>query len=399
MTLVCAPVKRWPNDLPVDLYEFEEGRVKKIYRRDKSLAWVLINYEDEVNYYQDPFIVSYHDYRATGDLESILRAMKEKWPNATYYKIATFANSSLDALRMLHFQKKHPEVIGLCMGEKGVITRILSPIVKAPLMYAPLKEEDQNAPGQLLWKTLVEIYHFPKLTRETKIYALIGNPVSQSLGHLFHNDQFQLKRENKIYVKIPLEASELSCFFQLIEGLNIEGMSVTSPLKEKVIPYLQELSPLASYIQSVNTITKINIGWKGDNTDGEAALKGLENLEGKTVIVLGAGGAARSIVYALVQQKAHVVIWNRTLKRAQNLAQEFGCKWSARVFDYDILINTTAYFEDPLPCTFKRDSTVMDISVKSSSFLERAKHQGCHTLNGFSMFFAQAIKQQDLFNT
>ncbi|MGR3973213.1 MAG: type I 3-dehydroquinate dehydratase [Candidatus Rhabdochlamydia sp.] len=397
MTLVCAPVKVWPQNLQVDLYEFEEGRVKTIYNQNRELVFTLIDWEEEVTSFLTPLIVSYHNYQETKDLELILEKMKQKWPLATYYKIATFATSSLDALRMLVFQKQNTNVIGICMGKHGSITRILSPIVSAPLTYAPLTEEDQNAPGQLTWKELLHTYHFPLLNKQTRIYGVIGDPVSQSVGHLFHNDQFKLKGKNKVYVKIKVKEQELAQFFECIESLPFQGLSVTAPLKEKVLPFLHTRSPVVSRIGASNTLVRTENGWEGDNTDGEAALKGLGDLSGQTAVILGAGGAARAVIYALLSQKARVVIWNRTPDKARALSQEFQCEWAHIFSSYDLLINTTSSSLEEVDIPWIKKALVIDISLKPSSFLERAALHGCQVMGGFSMYIQQAIKQQELF--
>ncbi len=130
------------------MYEFTDGKVKHLYDRDKKLRFIDIDWELELRG-EDNLIVSYHNFDETPDLEMILSQMKLRHPKARYYKIATFANSTLDALKMLKFQRKHAKVIGICMGEKGVVTRIMSPFT-----YAPLTESDKNAPGSFYGASL-----------------------------------------------------------------------------------------------------------------------------------------------------------------------------------------------------------------------------------------------------
>src|SRR6185437_13162580 len=159
--------------------------------------------------------------------------------------------SSLDALRMLEFVRKHSNVIGLCMGELGQITRILAPVVGTPLMYAPI-----SAPilGQLEYRVLVNTYRFRELDPQTAIYGLIGNPVTQSIGHEFHNRYFQHLKQNAVYVKIPLHLQELEAFLTYAKRLPFQGLSVTMPFKEKIIPFLDEIDPVAKEIGAVNTL-------------------------------------------------------------------------------------------------------------------------------------------------
>src|SRR3569832_465674 len=185
MKLVCAPVKRWPQKQPADLYEFVDGRRKLLYDKDQKLCFVDIDWKEKIEPLPN-LILSYHNFDQTPDLSSILAEMKQRAPLARYYKIATYANSTLDTIKMLHFQRQHPDVIGISMGEKGILSRIMSPFT-----YAPLCEEDKCAPGQLLLSELETIYHWRQVTFATKLYALLGDPVKQSIGHLYHYDRIR----------------------------------------------------------------------------------------------------------------------------------------------------------------------------------------------------------------
>jgi 3-dehydroquinate dehydratase/shikimate dehydrogenase len=367
MTLVCAPIKKWPEKRPVDLYEITEGPVKFLYDSTKKLSFVDVDWKEA----RTGDIASYHNFEMTPDLEVVLAQMKERHPRARYYKLATFARSTLDSLRMLHFQRRHPEVIGVCMGERGALTRILGPVMGCPIVYAPLTEEDKNSPGQLLWSELSLIYHFKSLTPENFICGLIGDPVRRSVGHLFHNPQF-------LYVKMKVEADELESFFALVEDLPFRGLSVTSPLKEKVIPYLARISSEAKAIGAVNTLVRGLSGWEGFNTDGKAAVDVLGEVRGKKVVVVGAGGAARAIVYELVKRGAVVTIVNRTKKKGQDLAIELGCVFAEEVPLCDILVNATSVSNSQYA------PIVMDIATGGASF--------------FEMYLNQAVAQQSYFN-
>ncbi len=358
MKLVCAPVKKWPQERPVDLYEFTEGSKKLLFDRQKKLQFVDIDWKDAPSFAD---IVSYHNFEETPELEAILSEMRARHPQARYYKIAVFANSILDALRMLHFQRKHPDVIGLCMGEKGIITRILSPFT-----YAPLSEEDKNAPGQLLWSELEAIYRYRSITPQTRIYGLIGNPVHQSIGHLYHNDQFHSSSMDAVYVKMAVAPEELPQFFEAIKGLPFYGLSVTAPLKEKIAP--------ASII---NTLYRTEKGWETCNTDGVAAADVLGDVAGKHIVILGAGGAAKAIAFELLQRSAHVNL----LRRGEKIPF------------YDILINATSSESPDFRDRFIAGKIVMDISVRATPFLLKAIASGCQAIDGLPMYFAQALLQ------
>ncbi len=360
MKLVCAPVKEWPARLPVDLYEFKEGNVKLLYDRHKKLQFIDRDWKENPST-DHPLIISYHNYTETPDLELTLAEIKQRHPRAWAYKIATWAQSTLDSLRMIHFQRQHPEVIGICMGEKGAITRIL-----APFTYASLREEDKNAPGQLLWSELEEIYHYSRITFKTRLYGLIGDPVSHSIGHLYHNDAFRYNQMDAVYLKMGVTPAELPSFFEAIKMLPFYGLSVTAPLKEKVIPGA-----------IVNTLYQTEKGWEGCNTDGIAALTVLGCIAGTQIVILGAGGAAKAIKEALIEGGARVILLQRGMK----------------IPTYDILINATSSSSPDFEDRFIAGKQVMDISIRPTPFLRRAKAAGCLTMDGLPLYFYQALLQ------
>lgn len=317
-------------------------------------------------------IGSYHDFSHTpSDLEAVLENMLN--PLFYGYKIATFANSSLDAMRMILFIKNQKKrVAGICMGEKGQISRILAPNW---INFAYKKQP--TAPGQLHEDELLDIYHYPQV--EPAIYALIGNPVSQSYGHLFHNAAFE--GTNSVYVKIQLEEGELPEFFELAKQLPIQGMSVTAPFKEKFGPL------------PINTLKLVKGEYRGFNTDGEGAITAIEkkmDLKNKRVLLVGAGGAARAIGAALSQRRAKIAIYNRTKERARDLAKEIGAKVTEHPIPYDLLINCTGVSLDS--GWINPSAYIMDISVRKNGYLKT----GARIIEGHEMFFQQAALQQKI---
>ena len=171
------------------------------------------------------------------------------------------------------------------------------------------------------------------------------------------------------------------------------GLSVTAPLKEKVIPYLVAVSDEAREMGAVNTLVRTERGWEGWNTDGRGAADCLGEVLGKRVVILGAGGAARAIGYELKKRGAEVVIVNRTVERGKRVADSLGCTFSEKVLPCDILINTTVSSEPPIVAP-----VVMDIAVRKTPFLEKARREGAKVMGGLEMFFNQAVAQQVIFN-
>lgn len=353
------------------------------------------------------WIYSYHNTLCTpSDLDQIFLSMQD--PDIAIYKICTFASSTLDSLRLLVWtRQKNAEgkkIIGLCMGEKGEITRILSPIVKNFMQFAPLNSKQAIVPGQLTVSELNETYHIQKLNEQTEIYGLIGNPIKQSPSHQTHNLFFRNQELNAVYVKMILTPEEIGLFLSLAKELGFKGLSVTIPFKEEMIKHLKEIDPYAQDIGAVNTLmlTEKNF-WKGYNTDAPAALDAIEHYEsvqGKKMIILGAGGAARAIAFEAKVRGANVEIVTRNPSK---------CSWAPGLeipvfgnqstkLNADIVINATP---DPFSMDLKGISPqtiFMDINFShpNSEFMNKAKEINCTVIEGFEMFKRQAVMQMNL---
>lgn len=389
---LCAPAKQLFLTEKADFIELDHGTHKTLYQQGRA-RYIDVDWKTPV-LPPGNVIVSYHNFEETPNLEAILKILHMKHPKAYLYKIATMARSTLDSLRMLEFLKRHPGIIGLCMGDLGSITRICAPIFQVPMMYAPLVEEDKNAPGQLLIDQLCEIYQFRALNPETKIYGLIGDPVFRSIGHLFHNDAFRKAQKNGVYLKMVVKPDELAEFFEIAKKLPFAGLSVTAPLKEAVLPYVDVLDLEAKAIGAVNTLTFKDGQVYGANTDGNAAIDVLGNVKNKTIVLLGAGGSARAIGYNAHQRGAKVVVVNRTSSKAEELARYLGCEWNEKIPSYDILVNATTSSMPVLAEHIHEGRTVMDIALYETEFLKTAREKNCSCLDGFPMFFQQAAAQQ-----
>ena len=331
-----------------------------------------------------PLILSYHNFEETPDLEALWENMT-KTP-ATYYKIACMAHSSLDSWRMLEFVKTHPNCIGISLGEKGAFTRILGPIFGSPIAYAPVAKS--TAPGQIPFEELKKYCLKP----HAKLFGVIGFPLNTTRSPPYHNQKYREMGIDAAYVKMPFQAEELPSFLPYMK--NFSGLSVTMPLKEAILPYLDEIDEEAKAIGAVNTLTLEKGRITGYNTDGKGALDAIEDttpVKGKNLTVLGAGGAARAIIYEAKKRGAHVSIVNRTFEKAQKLAREFNVTALQKVEPYDILVNTTpadAYLDEII-----QNSIVMDIRTQLTPFLAAAAQKNCTLIYGEEMFNYQALEQ------
>ncbi len=373
----------------------------------------LLN-EISLNFPEIKLIISYHNFAETPEsrsLDQLLKSM-QKTP-AWSYKIAVNANYPLDALRFLNWAKLHSRftnLIAISMGSYGQLSRILAPVIRSPLTYAFLNTEQRTAPGQLSVQALLECFHYQHLTSKTAIYGLIGDPVDQSISDVTHNDLFHAMNEDAVYVKIQIKPDQLELFLQLAKQLPFRGLSVTMPLKECIVPYLDKILTSAQKIKAINTLKLEGSKWVGCNTDGIGALNAIEKemvVKGKGVVIIGAGGAAKAIAFEAHHRGAIVTIVNRNKHRAQEIADLLGADVKAAGLDqmyacarerYDILINTT-----PVAMPIDEKHIIpslllaMDIKTKpkNSPFLDYSSKKGAKVVYGYQMFVEQALCQYD----
>jgi 3-dehydroquinate dehydratase / shikimate dehydrogenase len=360
-------------------------------------------------------ISSFHDFSgAPIDLKSVLEVMKQV--PASIYKIATMANSTIDALKMLRFVKENTKrsvrIIGICMGEHGHSTRILGPIFGNAIVYATLSEGLKVAPGQLTAEELITRYNYKSINKETAVLGLIGDPVKKSPSHNTHNVVIRQMGLNAIYSKFLVHPSDLHEFLELAKRLEFKGLSVTMPLKEYVTKELSEPSKDADTIGAINTLKFDQKKVEGYNTDGIGALDALEDVLpvlGKKIVILGAGGAAKAIAWVAKERGAKLIILNRSTVKAEELATQVGAKYGAlsefpniAAEGYDVLINCTSLgmFADqpklPIDCGEMLDEKiVMDIipGHEPTQFIEEARKKRCVTIQGNEMLMQQAVKQ------
>jgi 3-dehydroquinate dehydratase/shikimate dehydrogenase len=351
-------------------------------------------------------ICSYHDFQQIPlDLDQILASIKN--PYAHLYKIAANVSSSTEALQMMEWTWRQQEpLIGIPMGKKGAFARILGPVVGNIIDYAALTQE--AVPGQLSQLDMEQPYRYTKLNLETALLGLIGSPVDKSLGHLVHNGVFEGNQINAVYVKMEVQPEDLFSFIDIARKLPFKGLSVTMPLKEAVIPFLDTLSPEAEAMGAVNTIAIEEGSWIGHNTDGAGALDAIEKkmaVQGKRLIVIGAGGAAKAVIYEAVKRGAEVTIVNRTLSKAEHLAERFHCcgkdlSHFPQIVDqgYDLLINAIPTGEVIKDDWLIPGAWAMDLVYipKMTPFLSRAAKRNCRLIFGEEMFIGQAIRQQQI---
>ena len=234
-----------------------------------------------------------------------------------------------------------------------------------------------------------------------KKYLVIGNPIDHSLSPKLQNWWLKENKIDATYDKIKLEVHEIKNFIQEIKEQKIAGCNVTVPFKKTVIPFLDRLSPEAEQTQSVNTITYDNGDLVGHNTDiagFDSAIRKLNfSVNGKKVLILGAGGVVPSIIFALQKMNVQeIAISNRTKERAENLKVLFKnikiLEWG-NLTDFHMVINATSLGlnNEKINLNFLssgNDRLFYDViyNPQETQFLKMGKQLGYKTENGKTMF-------------
>ena len=252
----------------------------------------------------------------------------------------------------------------------------------------------------------------------TKICGVIGDPIEHTLSPLIHNKAFQELGLDFVYVAFRVNSDMLGKAIDGVRAFNIHGLNITIPHKVRVLKYLDIVDDLVRNIGAVNTIANDGGRLIGYNTDGEGALRALVKggvpLSGKKVVVLGAGGAARAIVYFVAKEKpSSIMILNRTIEKADELAENVSTKTGMWVRakkllnqslrdemqDADLVINCTSVgmapdvSGTPVPKgLLRKDIVFMDIIYNpiETRLLKEAKEAGAMTISGVDMFVYQA---------
>src|SRR5213082_1812788 len=269
-------------------------------------------------------IISFHDFRATKNLEKTLHKMAA-YP-ADFYKIVGTATTLYDNVTMMKFLEKQSDrhsLVGLCMGEQGIISRVLGVRAGSAFTFASVSEEERTAPGQVTAQDLRSVYRIEQVDVATRVYGVAGDPIAHSLSPIIMNTA--LRRENVNAVYLALHAKTLKDLLACVRDIPIHGLSITMPYKEAILEYLDNTDSHTSKIGACNTVVRAQDGkLYGFNTDASGVIRPLEQriaLPAAKILVLGAGGAARAAVFGLKERGCEVYILNRSAAPAQKLAR------------------------------------------------------------------------------
>jgi 3-dehydroquinate dehydratase/shikimate dehydrogenase len=364
-------------------------------------------------------IVSMHDFKQTpADLAAIHARLAEC--EADVVKLAVMAERATDVFRVLRLMREAAlPTVGLCMGEFGLPSRVMGAAFGAPFSYSAPSDGEAVAPGQIGFQRMRELYRYESITAATPFYAVIGDPIGHSKSPLIHNAALAATKLDGCYVPFRVAPDDLKEFLVEAPAFGLRGLSVTIPHKEAAMARATKLDPAAATIGAMNTLVFQDCEEAerfqafGYNTDEPGAMESLEaaaggpgSLAGKKALVLGAGGAARGIVYGLVRRGVDTIVTNRNRDRAEDLAAGLGCgavAWDERGdVDCDLLINCTPLGmhpnvdDTPLDASsLRRGAIVFDTvyNPEETRLLREARERGCTTVVGTEMFLRQGAWQ------
>ena len=358
-------------------------------------------------------IRSYHDFEGVPeDLDGLyaqLSGNPEEIP-----KIAVYPKCFSDAVRLYDAARSWrdgPKIV-LGMGTFGFFTRILAEKLGSLFTFTSPAGESA-APGHIDPETLTRVYRYRSIRRSTRILAVIADPVMHSRSPWIHNPALDACDLDAVY--IPIHVDNPDYFFDTWDRLDIDGISVTIPHKERVIPLLASTDDAVKAIGSCNTVIRGDDGFRGSNTDVPgfiASIRGIfsDDMFPGRAVVIGAGGTSRAIIFALRNSGVEVLIVNRTVEKARTLAEEYSCEWAplsieaeSRLRAYsELIVQTTSAGMppqaeiDPLEFyEFSGSEAVYDVvyTPSKTKFLERAEAAGCRVMNGWQMLLEQAYLQ------
>lgn len=358
-------------------------------------------------------ILSSHDFRGTRKLEETFARMNQ-YP-ADFFKVVGTANTLSDNAVMMKFLERHSHehsMIGVCMGEQGVISRVLGVRAGSQFTFGAVGPGEETAPGQIAARALQDIYRIDQVDAATRVYGVAGDPVTHSLSPIMLNTAFRRENVNAVY--LALHAKTLSDVLACVREIPIHGLSITMPYKEEVLKHLDKTDAMTAKIGACNTVVRSQDGkLYGFNTDVTGVVRPLElrlQLQGAKILVLGAGGAGRAAVFGLKERGADVYVFNRTPGPAQNLARKARAKavnkMQLRKMVFDVIINATPVGmegnRDPLPISEQEFNAKyffeMVYTPAETRMVKIARAKGMHVILGAEMFVQQGARQFEIWS-
>ena len=352
-------------------------------------------------------LASAHFFKAIPqNLAAVARQLE--YGNPGGIKVAAHCESLRECEELARFGQRRPNAIVIPMGDVALAARILGLRKRSGLAYAPV--ENATAPGQVPLREMMNVYRAGKIGAQTGVYGVIGDPIGHSLSPHMHNAGFCTCSMDAVYV--PILVHDLHDFIGSIEWLGIKGFSVTIPHKERILSHLSYCDPLAGRIGAVNTvIVRGKRELYGYNTDYVGVLRALERrfaLRGSRVLIVGAGGVARAVAFALAEAGAVVCVSGRRQKKARAIADAVGGtlveRNRLRHESFDAIVNATPVGMHPLTGDSPLEARDLNCDIvfdtiyrpRQTKLLQLAARRGIETISGVEMFVAQGAAQWEL---
>lgn len=361
-------------------------------------------------------IISWHGPPTSTELlRQRFRGMQDT--EARYYKLVPSAQQpgqEIAPLELLHSLERR-DTIAFASGRIGCWTRLLAPRLGAPVVFAAAGDSPA-AEGQFTVEALVEDYGLPQQPEAVELFGLVGAAVEQSLSPRLHNGTYRHLGLPFLYLPFPVEAFgefwlevvESGAFEEL--GFPLRGLSITAPHKKIASAVAGVTSPLVEWLGSANTLVSRRGVWEGESTDGEGVLRPLARrgivVSDGSAAVVGAGGAGRAAVVALLQAGAEVTLVNRSVERGRKAAAELRVPFRALEGfdpgDYAVLVHATSLGRDARdrllidPGRLARHSVVVDMVYLPSEptrLVREVRARGREAVDGREVLLDQAVAQ------
>lgn len=386
----------------------------------------LVDYESDIDFPlhldADRTIVSRHFFEVkNADLSIEFKGLSQL--TGKTIKIAVNAAEAMDAVDVwkLLDNTDGKNVIPIAMGEAGKWTRILGLAHGSPMTYASLETTNETAPGQIPASDLTDVFRVKELDSDTSVYGIVAGDTSYSFSPYMHNAAFKHAGTNSVFV--PLQVRDFDAFMRRMVrketrevALNFCGFSVTNPHKQTIMDHLDSIDETAKKIGAVNTVKIVDDKLHGYNTDAPGFIRPLkslrDDLRDARVAIVGGGGGARAVVYALKQEGADVTLFVRDAEKAKNFEDEFVVAVQQLRSDekqlagFDVLVNATPMgtrgsHEDETPATseeLRNVAVVYDLVYNPSEtrLLKDATTAGAKTIGGLDMLIAQGARQYEI---
>ncbi|HUI83895.1 MAG TPA: shikimate dehydrogenase [Candidatus Binatia bacterium] len=355
-------------------------------------------------------VISHHNFRSTRNLDDQFAAMS-RYP-ADFYKLVSTATSLHDNVLMMKFLEAHSgshEIIGLCMGEQGIISRVLGVRAGSVFTFGAASRGEETAPGQVLASELRDVYRIDMVDQATQVYGVAGDPISHSLSPVMMNAAFRRETVNAVF--LALHAKSLKDLLACVQDIPIRGLSVTMPYKQEMVEALENSDALTRQIGACNTVVRGTDGkLYGFNTDVAGVVVPLEQrmrLAGVRILIVGAGGVARAAAFGLKARGADIFIMNRTPANGQALARQAKVKYIKRADvakqEFEVIINATPVGmgtgkQSPLEEKELNAKYVFDLvyNPAETQLLRMARAKNLQVIPGLEMFVQQGARQFEI---